>query len=311
MAEFRSYYPQQDAISINLSEIAERFEHLSEQELGHIRELAIEIAQEHESLADVITALPDRAPLSYELQNTESPEESRSVLKSRNLLWSFHRRLLLCLELEKKLSEKAPLSAEAFFEDNQITSTTADCRILYQKNSYTDAAYLQFASILDAPRAAYAHSFPAACEDVFNGICEYCILPIENTSEGTLHSFLRLIDRYDLKISATCEISNNTSDRTTQFALLCKHPRSSLAIQRQADFFAFSVRADESDLSQILTAANMFGLKLHRLDILPASAQSMSMRIILRIDEGNLGAFLLYLAMDLPEYTPMGLYVHI
>ena len=311
MAEFRAYYSPEDAIGVNLRETAERFELLCEQELGHIRELAIEIAEENESLTDVLASLPDLSLVQSTARSAPIPVESRTALETLHTLHTAHRKLLLCKELKKKLSEKEPLTADVFFSDNTEHSALSENRVFYQKSNYTDSAYLQFASLLHTPRAAYAHSFPAACEEVFNGLCEYCILPIENTSEGTLHSFLRLIERYELKIAATCEISDRTAERTTQFALLCKNLLPPLAIDQKADFFAFSIPSDPSGLSDVLTSARLCGLGIHRFDMLPISADRVSARIILQINDGDLEAFLLYLAMDQPQYVPLGLYSHV
>ncbi len=308
MAEFHAYYSPEDPIGINLRETAERFERLCEQELGHIRELAIEISEESESLSDILASLPDLSLFQSTERSAAVPIDSQPALDTLHTLHTAHRKLLLCTELKKKLSEKEPLTADAFFSDSAEHSVLGENRVFYQKSTYTDAAYLQFAPLLHAPRAAYAHSFPAACEEVFNGLCEYCILPIENTSEGTLHSFLRLIERYELKIAATCEVSDRTAERTTQFALLCKHLLPSLATDQKADFFAFSIPSAPNELPDVLTAARLCGLRIHRFDMLPLSADRVSVRIILQIDGGDLEAFLLYLAMDLPQYVPLGLY---
>lgn len=311
MAEFRTYYSPEDTIGVNLQENAERFERLCEQALGHIRELSIEIAKTTESISELLVALPDHAPSSERSIDPAVPAENTALIEKLHTLRFSEQKILLCLELEKQLSANKPLQAEVFFSDAEELTPTAYNRVLYQKSTYTDSAYLRFAPLLSAPRASYAHSFPAACEEVFNGLCEYCILPIENTSEGALHSFSRLIERYELKVAATCEVSDNASDRTTRFALLGKNLTPFLTPEKDADFFAFSVPSEECELSDILTAARLCGLRLQRLDFLPASEQGVSARVTLRIRGGNLSAFLLYLAMELPHHTPIGIYSNI
>ncbi len=314
MAEFRTYYSPEDVIGLNLLECSERFGKLCEQEIGHLRELAIELANSYVSFSDLLASLSDTTALFSVSSSEDTAECNRETIDKLQGMHRFQQQLLLCIELEKQLSQRGPIRTESFFQDSQAVSPNAYNRILYQKSSYTDAAYLQFAPLLTLPRAAYAHSFPSACEDVFNGLCEFCILPIENTSEGTLHGFSRLIEQYGLKICATCEVSDHATDRTTQFALLRKSITPLITAPAKTRYFSFAIPLDDAvDLSQLLAAAKLLGLRTHRVDLIPSLSAlgSASARITLRVDCEQPITFLLYLAMEAPYYVPLGLYSHL
>lgn len=312
MAEsFRTEYAPEDVIGKNLQELTQRFEALGEQELGHIRELASELIKEHSGLSDVLSSLPDRTVFKQTLPNTDLTPKRRRLSEAMRTVNLSYRKFLLAGELSDLLSEQIRLTAERFFSDPIDPSPVSDARMIYQKSNYTDAAFLRFSAWIPSSHAAYAHSFPAACEEVFNGICKYCILPIENTSEGTLHSFLRLIKQYELKINAVCNISDPISDRTTQFALLGKHLCRPFPETGAETFFVFSLPAKERNLSEILASVTLFRMQLHRIDMLSEPAAEQSVRVQLQIGNGDLTSFLLYLAIQAPHYTPLGWYSHI
>lgn len=74
-------------------------------------------------------------------------------------------------------------------------------RIAYVRNPLSETAYGRFLSFLpEAAGNAFDH-FQDICEEVYNGICEYCLLPVSNSSEGRLSRFCGMILKYDLKMS--------------------------------------------------------------------------------------------------------------
>ena len=187
-------------------------------------------------------------------------------------------------------------------------SSSAMHRISYQKNSYADEAYQQFSKLLDEARAAYASGFQAVCEEVYNGLSEYCILPVENSAEGRLGSFARLIRRYDLKIAATCDVQTD-EDKITRFALLRKSIAEISAPAELPRYFEFSCELTEDlQMNDLLTAAELCGLVCETADV---SGRDKCLHAVLREGQGDLPAFLLDLAMEAPHAVPMGLFSHL
>lgn len=311
MKDFRTYSPE-GVIAQNLNEVTERFDLLGEQEIAHLRELADEIAQS-DDLADLLSSLPYYKPNAPMPQSKPLASNSKILSRSRGLQ-NAKQCIILCLALYERLQGREPL-LQALFPDNEEVAPNALHRIVYQRSSYADDAYLSFASLFSDARAAYAHSFHAACEEVYNGHCEYCILPVENAVEGELIGFAKLIARYELKIAACCTIAGPDASRETRFALLRRNMLPLFSNETEkTGFFRCSFPMNLSALvGEILSAASFFGLSLVTANTLPNSKgeSDACFNLTLSIGGGDLYPFLLYLATVAPQYTPIGIYSHI
>lgn len=312
MAEFQTYSPE-DIIHSNLAETAKRFDAVSEQELAHLRELAVEIVAGVTEQSDFVSSLSDRIPPTSQCSSNILPLHE-PVLNKLHGIRSAWQRVLLCMEIKRQLSQKMDLTPEFFFPYQEEVSVTAFQRVVYPKSSYADAAYLKFSSLMTVPRAAYAHSFLSACEDVYNGLCEFCILPIENSSEGQLSSFLRLIQKYELRIAATCFVSGTNRTGNTRFALLRKNVTPLLLPEKAPAYLEFAVPMDDDvSIADLLLAAGLCDLRLVQLDAFSQGEEDATpyTRLTFLAGDGDLQAFLLFLSMDIPHYEPIGLYSHI
>ncbi len=308
LRDYGAYSPE-GVIAENLQELTERADMLGEQEIAHLRELAKEISLGND-LADLLSSLPyyrisSPAPSTNALtNNAELLFRSRGLLEARQCI-------ILCRALYEELRERENLLA-ALFPDTEEVAPHASGRIVYQRNSYTDDAYLAFATHIPSARAAYAHSFHAACEEVYNGHCEYCILPIENAVEGELVGFAKLISQFDLKVAACCDIVGTDASRQTRFALLRRNMLPVFAGDiKKNEFFRFSLPAEcTMDIADILNAANFYGLQFVSMNTLP-QGENAHFNLTFAIRGGDLYPFLLYLATAAPQYTPIGIYSHI
>ncbi len=296
MREFDLYSPL-DVIAANLEESDTRQGLLREQERSHLSELAHEIVAAAK-LPELLASLPD-----YRLPATGLPALDRT-----------RKCVTLAALIRKCFSEPKELPVGFFFPESELLESTDTHQIIYQRNSYTNDAFLHFSEILPSARAAYAHSYRAACEDVYNGICEYCILPVENSNEGQLTSFYRLIERYELKTAATCEILGNGSARSTRFALLRRNQLPIMELTGAECYLAFSLPQEHAPTpADILTAGALTGLTLSRVDSLPRAGEvgASDTHYVFSVSEGDVRAFLVYLAMEAPHATLMGLYPHL
>ncbi len=315
MNEFNPYSPE-DIIAGNLRELDAREELLWEMRMTHLRELAEQIVRDigqDTAFAHILSEhRPPRHTVSPQRRLLASPV-FESIRAERH---STADCVYLCRELCDRLQTLSDLEPEHFLEEAEALLPEAVGVIAYQRSSYTDDAYLRFAKLIHAPRARYAHSFSALCEDVYNGFCEYCILPLESTSEGQLTGFSRLIDRYELKIAATCDIPANDGHRSTRFALLRRDAVPLTPKQEALDrFLEFSAPIHSgAEPSELLAAAALCGLALHRLDCRTPTEDERperNMHYLFCINKGDLLAYLLYLCMEAPEHTLTGIYFHL
>jgi len=300
MADFRNYSPE-DVICANLQETAARFELIDEQARAHLRELASELTKDMNGPRELIASLPDLLP-SMPFDSVQATELARNTA----------RRVTLCRELATQLAPNGSLSLEWFLPEPDGDALEPE-RIAYQRSSYADTAYFRFFPFLSDPRAVYTHSFPAACEEVFNGLCEFCILPLENSSEGPLSSFTRLIDRFGLRIAATADVTATDGSRTTRFALLHRGNLPLLNIGSDPRHLEVSVRFDGTHtLAELMLAAELCGLSLLRIDTRnDPDGTDPRLHPVLQATDDRLALFLLYLATAPCQYEIVGLYSHL
>lgn len=302
MEEFLEYSPEEIILS-NLDELLPRALRHGEQELAHLRELAREIASGFADSNAFLASLPD-----HRLPQPTTSDNKLPFAEGLCRELSTRQRILLCMELRKNLPAPSNLWQDFFFPSSEELSSFSFNRISYQKNSYTEAAFARFSGILGEARASYAHSFPSVCEDVYNGICEYCILPVENSTEGRLNSFFRLISQFDLKIAAACDVKTG-EDKTTRFALLRRSITQLHVAPALPRYYEFFCTLGEYPAPQdLLTAARFCSLQIERTELSSDTDGFSSMHAVLRTDHGDLPAFLLYLAMEVPNTNPIGLY---
>ena len=304
----------EDVIAANLNELDERMDHLYEQQLAHLRELAMQIVEDGSEASDFIASLPEHRPPSPPLQSLIMSEENSALSELLYRIRGVWKSILLCSEIDHLLG--AQYHVEDFFEYAEAQNDASRGRIVYQRNSYTDNAYLRFAELLPEARAVYTHSFGSMCEEVVRGNCEYCILPIENSTEGPLNSFARLIDQYELKIVATCDIPTTDNSRITRFALLCRDLSTSLPTPQNARrCFELLLPTDASpSQGDVLYAASCYGLVCNHVDTRVHRAEGTVQSVThfsFYTDCGNLRAFLLFLSMEAPHYTAIGYYAQL
>ena len=196
-------------------------------------------------------------------------------------------------------------------ENYEIFSSNKLAVISYVKNNYNDTAFLRFSELFHTTKVSYGINFEEVCERVYNGVCDYCILPIESVAGGKLFSFYSLIDKYDLQIFAVCDIDEASSSKRTRYALLTRAPLI-CADDEKRHYFEFSLIKDDSYLlSDILDAADTVGARLYRIDSIPVPYDDLTFRIY-HVFEADSNAFLAlktYLDYKYPQQKTVGHYL--
>ncbi len=195
----------------------------------------------------------------------------------------------------------AQLADELPFE----TAPLPGGRIAYFPGAAAHEAYRIFSGTMDAA-VTYPGDFTAVCEEVYDGLCDYCILPIANDSEGTLHRLRAMIDRYDLRIVMTCLVQSG--DGESEFALLT---REILAPMNGEACLSLSAALNSaSDAAGIMDAASANSLEILMAERMPGSSEDGTPVWDFRFlgDIRDFGGLLCYMSLEYPRYTPLGVF---
>lgn len=262
--------------------------------------------------------IKEQKRLSYEFLAKEFIETSTAAKSIENLLSqyadivgktedaalvNFFCSIIDKIEVSQLLSENSDIDLKVF-------SRSDSAKISYVKNNHSDTAFDKFSTLFENPKVSYNATFEDICEDVYNSICDYCILPIESAG-GKLFSFYSLIDKYDLKIFAVCDLEDGISDKHTRYALLT---RKNIYFSEpiQSSYFEFSMTVDNNySLKNILDAAECCGLNLYRLDTMSVPYDDMTFRFyhIFKSDSANALPFIMYLNYKYPQHDSIGYYI--
>ena len=203
-----------------------------------------------------------------------------------------------------------------FIGSTDPTSAGSHSKISYVKNKYNDIAFEHFLRSVQNATPDYASSFAESCENVLDGLCEFCILPLSSSRDGRLMSFYNLLERYELKICEMIELDNEDSASTLRLARVsraCRDQRGK-AQKNQKYIFEFSITNESTDfLASLFEAARQSNARLISIDSLPTEYASNIQKFFFSfsIPQQNALAFRLFVALNHQSYTPIGLYKEI
>ncbi len=317
----------------NLELLGMRQSRVTESMLAALSELANAIIRDAGGDADTVTSIllslqgdEDAAsPIPAAVAAMTAPVNREAVARL-SLYTDVQMRLILYRFIADRMSP-LPLPMPA----TDAVTEAARGRIAYMAGAFADKAYDRLSALVPHARAATFHSFVDACEEVRGGLCEFGILPLENTQSGKLTAFSRLILRYGLYVVAVCDLENGVlPGQFTRFALLCKAPDDSLppphrlfSIGERAPCFVDLIHTTSSpSLAELLNAAAFCGLSPLRLDTLPlfeeldflhgdlSESGALPLCCVFSIDEagGDLATFLRYLSLEAPDDRLTGAY---
>lgn len=303
----------------NLNELEERLNLIIEERLAHIDELSHAIVTDGEETDIIKSIILSLKP--------ETCCETEKIIdknyKSINTIYSalsLRERLIICEAISNSYAGGEKISCETLlnFTTYQIAND-AKGRIAYLKNSYNDSAYLEFSKLLDSPKAAYYDSVANVCESVYNGTCEYCILPLETSSDGKLSGFYDLIIKYGFKICAVYDLHYPESSKYTRYGLIGKNldiKGSALKTKSRIRFLEFVFEDDSYPTCvDVLSASEFYSMKLRRIDTINTSSGKMSKSPLIcpifRVESSDINSFLTFMAIDCPTFNPIGIYTQI
>lgn len=301
----------------NLVLLEEELEDVMEKRLAHLSELARAILKDGGD-EDIVRSIILSIKSDGTIQSKNIADLNRKDISALFSGISLVERLTIfknvfdTLATEKKNTVRKMLMSE----DVELPENAKE-KIAYLKNSYTDAAYIQFSSLLDDPRVVYYDSVIGVCESVYNDQCEYCILPIETARDGRLGAFYEMILKYALRINAVYDLTNDKE--CTRYALLSKNIISGITIAKARTknrFFEFVLTDNDGiTLKDILVAAEFCSLELQRIDMLRINDQinraTCSPSPVFKTTGSDMRTFLSFMSVDCPDYRIIGHYVQL
>ena len=241
------------------------------------------------------------------VENIYDAWECFNRLSGKDLI---ERKAALCRKLCNNAKFSDELEEMIFFGDKEETEATAWRKIAYVRNKRNDKIFLDFSDAIGGAKAHYATSFSDACEAVFNGTCQYCIIPIENSSEGKIYSFYSMIDRYEMRINRVIREYSEETSQSVSFALASK--KLSLLTKNQERLrFEFSVTNESADIvSSIIEAVNCFGGNAVDVGTLPVPYDEPRRKFYFTVDisEADALACATYMSLEYAGYSPIGFY---
>ena len=251
-------------------------------------------------------------------------DEMHRIVSMRSDEFSFHQKmlathkksigtLLSALHSQDKAVLACAVASELISEGYAFDVTDVipvvqcdDAVIAYVKNVYSDIAYDELASCFNESRVLYCRNFDEACEQLFRENAGYCILPISSDEAGELVTVRKLLDMHSLKICAVCDVECDGG--AVRYALISD--KNSFIIYGEERFLEFSLTLDGAiDVSSICFAMEYCGLLAHKMQSIPNTLENaMSCRFEVLEREGDLLAFLIFLALFFGDYNLYGLY---
>ena len=231
----------------NLSDLERELELILEMRLAHLGELSSSILTDGGDI-DIIKSIILSIKSEGKADSGEIISENRHVADVVFSKLALIERLTVFKEVFSKLSAENKLDLKSLWQSpaERLTEYSAE-RIAYIKNSYNDTAYMQFSTLLSSPKASYFTNVTDVCDSVYKGDCEYCILPVETSSDGKLLSFYELIFKYNFKIVSIYDLRTNSG--YTRYALLSKRlgsQGSAIKTKTRNRYFEFAVSSGDN-----------------------------------------------------------------
>ena len=217
---------------------------------------------------------------------------------------------LLCKHICEIKGFFKELDEKNIFGEGEAAVAGTHGRIAYVRNKRNDEVFLEFSKKLRGARAHYATSFIDACESVFNNACEFCILPVENNTDGKLYSFYSMLDRYELRIFKILRKENEDASESVNFALAGRCVDKSFDAGRLKRFEFSVVREERDILEDVISVAKALGGRISSVGTLPVPYDDKRSKYYFAVDLRAADAvpMALYMTMEYPRYTPIGLY---
>ena len=218
------------------------------------------------------------------------------------------------------LDEKAALCrtlAEHFPQPTVLTRMFSSPKpsasiAVWEMHPTSSHGYESFSKLFSSVEKITVESFAEVCDTVANQTWTFGILPIENTIDGRLAAFYKMLDRNELKICAICDMEDSEADVVTRLALISKNLCAFGGdFTRHVEFSL--VVSDPTKRAELLGVVKKIGGVLNRLSSLPLSYRTNVSVDTMRVSFSNTTClpFLIYLHLFCEDINILGFYIQI
>lgn len=158
-----------------------------------------------------------------------------------------------------------------------------------------------------------AGNYTEICEAVSRDQAVLGILPIENSPNGRLSGFYSMLDRYDLKICAVCDVEDEVNESATRFALISRTFYNLFSLSGTKLIEISAVSANAGAAIELIFAAGCLGLPVKRLFSAPLYYRGDACKdtVTLELSEDGIRPFLMYLYLFNKDVNILGYYIQI
>lgn len=151
--------------------------------------------------------------------------------------------------------------------------------------------------------------FNSVCESVYSGRSLYGVIPLLNSRDGLIISLYKLLQKYDLKISASAKILMDDGDTETEFVLVSKKASSRVFSDDLRLMLSITHNYD-STVAEFLNSTASHNVILRSVNTLPLeyTDERCESVMIFDISACNVDAFNCFLHYALPEASIVGIY---
>ena len=224
---------------------------------------------------------------------------------------SIRQKMLACKYLCSQERFASGVGETVPWGDTDGAPDTVRGEVVYVRNARTDSAFESLRSRNKRVKARYATSMTDACERVWDSTSEFCLIPIENSTDGKLYSFYAMLDRYDLRICDTVSIADGQGTGEIVFALAGRRVLGASELRSKSVVLEFSALSEDTGfISQTVRAANELGACVFSIGTQPSPDADAGNRYYFAVEFDGISPIpmVVYLALERIRYSLIGWY---
>lgn len=195
----------------------------------------------------------------------------------------------------------------------QLPPAPAAPRVVFFDSFFSREALRRFEVLLPLPRPVTAPSFTAVCEELASDRADFALLPLEDTRKGKFLYVPEEAERFELRMTHTCDIPYPDETGSVTVALLAKLYQPTEKSEGEPLLSCVVPEEDHQTLCELLRAAECAGLSLRSIDSRPTpyGERGVYYQPVFRSTPQSEQLFESYLAIFHPRARVLGRYRHL